>query len=553
MTGRKPSRAKRERNALETDVLVIGSGIAGLSVALDAAQFARVLIATKVDALESNTNYAQGGVAAAIGEDDAFAIHEKDTLVCGAGLCDPEAVHVLVEEGPSEIMRLVSLGVRFSRDDHDHGKLALGREGGHSRRRIVHAKDRTGNAIERVLLRRARAHPKIEILEDHVAVDLILESRHLAARRLPPARDRVWGAYLLERATGRIVAAAARATVLATGGCGKVYLYTTNPDIATGDGIAAAYRAGVPVANLEFMQFHPTCLYHPEAKSFLISEAVRGEGARLLTRDGKPFMQRYHRLRELAPRDVVARAIDYEMKRRGDKFVLLDMARLGRRQLLERFPHITRRVQALGYDIFHDPIPVVPAAHYMCGGIVTDLEGRAAVPGLFACGEVACTGVHGANRLASNSLLEAMVFSRRAGNAILRDLKATPREHPPKLPAWRLNGAVEAKEQVIFDHNWDALRRVMWDYIGIVRSDERLARAAAMVEAIRGQTEHDYRRYRLDADLVELRNIGLLADLIVASARSRRESRGLHFNVDHPKRDDRSFRRDTVLTRRDVR
>ena len=553
MTRRRTTRMVRDRNAFEADVLVIGSGIAGLSVALHAAQFASVRIATKVDALESNTNYAQGGVAAALGEDDAFAIHEKDTLVCGAGLCDPEAVHVLVEEGPSEIMRLISLGVRFSRDDHDHGKLALGREGGHSRRRIVHAKDRTGNAIERVLLRRARAHPKIAILEDHVAVDLILESRHLGARRLPAARDRVWGAYLLDRATGRITPAAARATVLATGGCGKVYLYTTNPDIATGDGIAAAYRAGVPVANLEFMQFHPTCLYHPEAKSFLISEAVRGEGARLLTRDGKPFMQRYHRLRELAPRDVVARAIDYEMKRRGDKFVLLDMARLGRRQLLSRFPHITRRVQALGYDIFHDPIPVVPAAHYMCGGIVTDLDGRAAIAGLFACGEVACTGVHGANRLASNSLLEAMVFSRRAGNAILRDLKAAPRERPPRLPAWRLNGAVEAKEQVIFDHNWDALRRVMWDYIGIVRSDERLARAAAMVEAIRGQTEDDYWRYRLDADLVELRNIGLLADLIVASARSRRESRGLHFNIDHPRRDDRGFRRDTVLTRRDVR
>jgi len=553
MANRRSSRATRDRNALETDVLVIGSGIAGLSVALHAAQFARVLIATKVDALESNTNYAQGGVAAALGDDDTFAIHERDTLVCGAGLCDPEAVHVLVEEGPSEIMRLVSLGVRFSREHDDHGKLALGREGGHSRRRIVHAKDRTGHAIERVLLRRARAHPKIEILEDHVAVDLILESRHVAGRRLPVSRDRVWGAYLLDRATGKIAAAAARATVLATGGCGKVYLYTTNPDIATGDGIAAAYRAGVPVANLEFMQFHPTCLYHPEAKSFLISEAVRGEGARLLTRDCKPFMQRHHRLRELAPRDVVARAIDHEMKRRGDKFVLLDMARLGRRQLLSRFPHITRRVQALGYDIFHDPIPVVPAAHYMCGGIVTDLDGRGGIPGLFACGEVACTGVHGANRLASNSLLEAMVFSRRAGNAILRDLKAAPRERPPRLPAWRLNGAVEAKEQVIFDHNWDALRRVMWDYIGIVRSDERLARAAAMVEAIRGQTEHDYWRYRLDADLVELRNIGLLADLIVASARSRRESRGLHFNVDHPRKDDRKFRRDTVLTRRNVR
>ena len=534
-------------------MLVIGSGIAGLSVALQAAQFARVLVATKVDALESNTNYAQGGVAAALGEDDAFSIHERDTLECGRGLCDPEAVHVLVEDGPTEIMRLVSLGVRFSRDPRDPGRFALGREGGHSRRRIVHARDRTGNAIERVLLKKARAHPKIKVLENHVAVDLILESRHLGGRRRPPSRDRVWGGYLLDRETGAIVPAAAKATVLATGGCGKVYLYTTNPDIATGDGLAAAFRAGAPVANLEFVQFHPTCLYHPEAKSFLISEAVRGEGAKLLTSDGRPFMQRYHRLRELAPRDTVARAIDFEMKRRGDKFVLLDMARLGKRLLMRRFPHITKRVQELGYDIFHDPIPVVPAAHYMCGGVVTDLEGRAEIPGLYACGEVASTGVHGANRLASNSLLEAMVFSRRAGRAVLRQLAQEPGDRLPHLPSWRLDGAVQAKEQVIFDHNWDALRRGMWDYMGIVRSDERLARAAAMVRVLRDQTESDYWRYRLDADLVELRNVGLVADLIVACARRRRESRGLHYNVDHPKVDDRRYRRDTVLTRQDVR
>jgi len=544
---------RSKRNQLEADVLVIGSGIAGLSVALHAAQFASVLIATKVDALESNTNYAQGGVAAALGEDDAFSIHERDTLESGRGLCDPEAVHVLVEDGPTEIMRLVSLGVRFSRDPRDPGRFALGREGGHSRRRIVHARDRTGHAIERVLLTRARAHRKIQILENHVAVDLILESKHLGGRKRLPSRDRVWGAYLLDRATGAIVPAAARATVLATGGCGKAYLYTTNPDIATGDGLAAAYRAGAPVANLEFMQFHPTCLYHPEAKSFLISEAVRGEGAKLLTTDGKPFMHRYHRLRELAPRDTVARAIDFEMKRRGDKYVLLDMARLGKRLLMRRFPHITKRVLELGYDIFHDPVPVVPAAHYMCGGIVTDLEGRVEIPGLYACGEVACTGVHGANRLASNSLLEAMVFSHRAGRAILRQVAQEPRDRLPRLSAWRLEGAVQAKEQVVFDHNWDALRRVMWDYMGIVRSDERLVRAAAMVQVLRDQTESDYRRYRLDADLVELRNVGLVADLIVACARRRRESRGLHYNVDHPRVDDRRFRRDTVLTRQDVR
>ena len=547
------SRKRAARGQTETDVLVLGSGIAGLTVALHAAQFARVIVATKVDALESNTNYAQGGVAAALGDDDAFARHERDTLVCGAGLCDPEAVHVLVEEGPTEVMRLVSLGVRFDKDAADPDRLALGREGGHSRRRIVHAKDRTGHAIERVLLGQARAHPKIVVLENAIAIDLILQSKHLAGRRLAPSRERVWGAYLLDRATGSIDVVAAQATVIATGGCGKVYTYTTNPDIATGDGLAAGFRAGAPVANLEFMQFHPTCLYHPEAKSFLISEAVRGEGAKLLTSDGKPFMHRYHRLRELAPRDIVARAIDFEMKRRGDKFVLLDMARLGRKLLERRFPHITRRVRELGYDIFKEPVPVVPAAHYMCGGIVTDLDGRVELNGLYACGEVACTGVHGANRLASNSLLEAMVFSRRAGRAILRQVSADPRAGLPRLPAWRTNGAVEAKEQVIFDHNWDALRRVMWDYMGIVRSDERLARAAAMVAVLREQTESDYWRYQLDADLIELRNIGLVADLIVACARRRTESRGLHYNVDHPRTNDRQFRRDTVLTRQDAR
>ncbi|TMQ60370.1 MAG: L-aspartate oxidase [Candidatus Eisenbacteria bacterium] len=543
---------KRSSNELESDVLVVGSGIAGLSVALHAARFARVLIVTKREGHESNTNYAQGGIAAVLGEDDRLDLHERDTLVCGAGLCDPESVRVLVEEGSGEIAHLVSLGVRFDRDPKAPGTLALGREGGHSRRRIVHAKDRTGRAIETTLLRLAERHPKISILENQIMVDLILESKHLAGRKIPAARDRVWGAYVLHRATGKIRACAARATVLATGGAGKAYLYTTNPDIATGDGLAAAFRAGAPVANLEFIQFHPTCLFHPEAKSFLISEAVRGEGARLLTTDGKPFMHRYHRLRDLAPRDIVARAIDAEMKRRGDKFVLLDMARLGKRLLEKRFPHITSRVRGFGYDLFHEPIPVVPAAHYICGGVVTDLDGRTAIPALYACGEVACTGVHGANRLASNSLLEALVFARRAGRAVLAQLLDEKRAGLPRLPAWRMNGAIAPKEQVIFDHNWDALRRVLWDYMGIVRSDERLRRAAAMVDVLRDQIERDYWRYRLDSDLVELRNIGLVADLMVACALRRKESRGLHYNVDHHRPLDR-FRSDTMLTRRDVR
>ncbi len=541
--------ARAPRNEYESDALVIGSGIAGLSVALHLAATMRVLVVTKVDAEESNTNYAQGGIAAVLGDDDRVSLHERDTLACGVGLCDPASVRVLVEEGPSEVLRLLSLGVRFSRDPDRRGQLALGREGGHSRRRIVHAKDRTGHAVERTLLQVVRAHPRVDILENHVAVDLILESKHLEGRRRAPSRDRVWGAYLLDRESGEIRVAGARATILATGGAGKVYLYTTNPDIATADGLAAAHRAGASLANLEFMQFHPTCLFHPEAKSFLITEAARGEGARLLTSDGKPFMKRYHRLGDLAPRDVVALAIDFEMKKRGDKYVLLDMARLGRRVLERRFPNITRRVTEVGYDIVRDPVPVVPAAHYLCGGVATDLDARTDLPGLWACGEVACTGVHGANRLASNSLLEALVFARRASRSVLRRVAGEPPRPVPRLPRWRFNGAVTPKEQVIFDHNWDAIRRLMWDYMGIVRSDERLARAAEMAAVLREQTERDYWRYRLDADLVELRNIAHVAELMVACARSRAESRGLHYNVDHPRLDDRRFRRDTVIRR----
>ncbi len=533
---------------VRTDILILGSGIGGLTLALRCAEWGDVVVVTKKNRSESNTNYAQGGVASVLSPDDSFALHIQDTLEAGDGLCHPDAVETVVREGPDLVRELMELGVRFSRDEH--GDLSLGREGGHTRRRIVHAADQTGREIEQALLRAVAAKSNIRLFENHVAVDLLVESRLLGTGRRPPGEDTCWGAYVLDAATGRIEPFMAAVTCLATGGTGKVYRYTSNPDIATGDGIAMAHRAGAAVGNLEFVQFHPTCLYHPEARSFLVSEAVRGEGAILRTLDGRAFMADHHPKADLAPRDIVARSIDMEMKTRGEPHVHLDATHLGEKKLVERFPHIMATCRRFGIDPAAAPIPVVPAAHYMCGGVVTDLSARTNLKRLLAVGEVSMTGLHGANRLASNSLLEALVFARR-GAGTARDLLQGARV--PRPAAWVSPTASEVKEKVIVDHNWDAVRGLMWDYVGIVRSDERLAGALARLRIIREDVEAFYRRFTVDTDLVELRNITLLAELIVLSAAARKESRGLHFTQNHPERDDRAFQRDTLMLRgRDV-
>ena len=528
------------------DVLILGSGIGGLMLALRLAEHARVLVLTKKRADDSNTNWAQGGIAAVFDRSDSFARHVADTLTAGAGLCDRAVVRAVVREAPERVRELEALGVGFNLSG---SQFELGREGGHSRRRIVHASDFTGRAIEGTLLARVRAHPNIRLEEDQLAVDLILESRlggtRRGSRRGP--RDACWGAYVMDRATHRIRPVTARATVLATGGCGKVYLYTTNPDVATGDGLAMAFRAGAAVASLEFVQFHPTCLYHALARTFLISEAVRGEGALLRTLDGTRFMPAVHPLAELAPRDVVARAIDREMKRRGDPHVWLDLSHVPAARVRKRFPNIAARLLELGIDMTKDPIPVVPAAHYMCGGIQATLGGRTSLPGLFAIGEVACTGLHGANRLASNSLLEALVGAHQAADEVRSRLDSAPRA--PRAEHWHAVGTRPPREAVVSDHNWDSVRRVMWDLVGIVRSDERLAFASRRLQLLAEEIERDYERLRLSPDLVELRNIALVGSLIVASAMRRRESRGLHFNLDHP-RPVAAWGRRTVVQRR---
>jgi L-aspartate oxidase len=537
---------KRSRDA---DVLILGSGIGGLMLALRLAEHARVRVLTKKRADDSNTNWAQGGIAAVFDAGDSFARHEADTLAAGAGLCDRDVVRAVVREAPERVSELAALGVAFNQAGRG---FELGREGGHSRRRIVHASDFTGRAIETTLLQRVRAHPNIALEENQLAVDLILDSR-LSARRRPArggagnGRDACWGAYVMDRESHRIRPVTARATVLATGGCGKVYLYTTNPDVATGDGLAMAYRAGAAVESLEFVQFHPTCLYHASARTFLISEAVRGEGAVLRTLGGERFMPGVHPLAELAPRDIVARAIDREMKRHGDPHVWLDLSHVPASRVRKRFPNIAARLLELGLDMTKDPIPVVPAAHYMCGGIRATLGGRTSLAGLFAIGEVACTGLHGANRLASNSLLEALVGAHRAADEVRARLAVVPRA--PGAEAWRAVGTRPPREAVVSDHNWDSVRRGMWDLVGIVRSDERLAFAARRLQLLAEEIERDYERLRLSPDLVELRNIALVGSLIVACAMRRRESRGLHFNLDHP-RPVTAWGRRTVAMRR---
>ncbi len=526
---------------LQFDFVIIGSGLAGLSFALKAARVGTVAIITKKAKAETNTAWAQGGIACVTDEADSFEAHVQDTLIAGAGLCDEGVVRSIVRDGPSRIAELIELGVNF---DHLHnGQPDLTREGGHSARRILHSRDATGREIERALLDAISREPRITLLENHMAVDL-LTLRKLGLRT--PA-DRCVGVYALDEARAQVLTLRTDRVVLATGGCGKVYLYTTNPSIATGDGVAMAWRAGARIANMEFIQFHPTCLFHPEARSFLISEAVRGEGGRLIGRDGKEFMHRYDARGALAPRDIVARAMDAEMKRTGAPCVYVDISHKPAEFVREHFPTIYEKCLALGLDITKQPIPVVPAAHYQCGGVQTDDHGATSLPGLFAIGEVACTGLHGANRLASNSLLEAVVLAHRAADVLTT---WTPPDSPAPLalPEWKSGDAHDVDELVVIYHNWDEIRRLMWDYVGIVRTDKRLRRAAARLQNLQQEIDEFYWDFKVTTDLLELRNLVTVARLIVDSALLRRESRGLHYTLDHLETDE-AFCKATVLVR----
>lgn len=513
------------------DVIIIGSGAAGLTLALHLPKHLQIGLLSKSSLLShSSTYWAQGGISAVLDEDDHFDDHVRDTLQAGAELCHEDATRYTVESAPELIHWLTELGMPFTRERGEDGERGfhLTREGGHSHRRVIHAEDATGKALQTTLVNRVLQADNVEVIEDAIAVDLI------TSQKLGESGDnRCLGAYVLERRSGQVYSLSAGATALATGGANKVYLYTSNPDGSSGDGIAMAWRAGCRVANMEFMQFHPTCLYHPDAKSFLISEAVRGEGGKLLLPNGEAFMQRFDERADLAPRDVVARAIDHEMKRLGSDCVYLDISHRSKGFIQSHFPNIYRRCLELGYEMDKEPIPVVPAAHYTCGGVLTNLQARTDIDGLYALGETACTGLHGANRLASNSLLECLAFARAAADDIAIQLSEQPPQ-PRNLPAWDDSRVTDSDEEVVVTHNWHEVRRLMWNYVGIVRTDKRLARASSRIELLLNEIDEYYGHFKISSDLIELRNLALVAKLIIDSAIKRKESRGLHFTLDYP-------------------